>query len=84
MNLLRSFVPMWGAVLMNDAILAGLRWWLTKEIDLDITILQRNIKRGEEASHYTSEETEEMREKLLGWRARIEEITQIRDSMWED
>ena len=68
-----------------NPIMEALRWWLTKEANMEIAILDRNIARGEEflLHPYTPEEVKETREVVLTWLDRKSETVTIRDNMWK-
>ena len=67
-----------------NAILIAMRWWLTKEIDLDILILKRNVERDGEHLARAPEESQEIQEHIKALLERIETTTKIRDDMWEE
>lgn len=69
---------------MEKAVLEAMRWWLTKDIDLSITILNRNVRRHEDHLRHSPEDAEEVKELVLGLRGEIETMEALRSNMWEE
>ena len=69
---------------MEKAVLEAMRWYLTKNIDLEIMILIGNIARHEVHLQHAPEETQEVKGLILELRERIETMEVLRSAMWEE